>query len=53
MLLDNGVDLHSFQPTAADILKISKCDMFIYALIVAVLNLTNNMLLNYGIFRSL
>lgn len=30
MLLDNGVDLHSFQPTAADIVKISKCDMFIY-----------------------
>lgn len=30
MLLDNGVDLHSFQPTAADILKISECDLFIY-----------------------
>ncbi|MCR5060384.1 MAG: metal ABC transporter substrate-binding protein [Saccharofermentans sp.] len=30
MLLDNGVDLHSYQPTAADILKISTCDMFIY-----------------------
>lgn len=30
MLLDNGVDLHSFQPTAEDILKISTCDMFIY-----------------------
>ena len=30
MLLDNGVDLHSFQPTAADILKISSCDVFIY-----------------------
>ncbi len=30
MLLDNGVDLHSSQPTAADILKISTCDMFIY-----------------------
>ena len=29
-LLDNGVDLHSFQPTAADILKISECDLFIY-----------------------
>jgi zinc transport system substrate-binding protein len=24
------VDLHSFQPTAADILKISTCDLFIY-----------------------
>ncbi len=30
MLLDNGVDLHSYQPTADDILKISECDMFIY-----------------------
>ena len=30
ILLDNGVDLHSFQPTAADILKIASCDLFIY-----------------------
>ncbi len=30
MLLDIGVDLHSYQPTADDILKISTCDMFIY-----------------------
>lgn len=30
MLLDNGVDLHSYQPTAMDILKISTCDLFIY-----------------------
>ena len=30
LLLDNGVDLHSYQPTAEDILKISECDMFIY-----------------------
>ncbi len=30
MLLDTGVDLHSFRPTAADILKISDCDLFIY-----------------------
>ena len=30
MLLDTGVDLHSFQPTASDILKISTCDLFIY-----------------------
>ncbi|MBR1854294.1 MAG: zinc ABC transporter substrate-binding protein [Lachnospiraceae bacterium] len=30
MLLDNGVDLHSYQPTAADILKIATCDLFIY-----------------------
>ena len=30
MLLDNGVDLHSYQPTADDIIKISECDLFIY-----------------------
>ncbi len=30
MLLDNGVDLHSYQPTAEDIMKISTCDLFIY-----------------------
>ena len=30
LLPDNGVDLHSFQPTADDIIKISTCDMFIY-----------------------
>ena len=30
MLLDNGVDLHSYQPTAEDILRISGCDLFIY-----------------------
>lgn len=30
LLLDSGVDLHSFQPTAADILKIAACDAFIY-----------------------
>lgn len=30
MLLDSGVDLHSFQPTADDIMKIATCDMFIY-----------------------
>jgi len=30
MLLDNGVDLHSYQPTVDDIVKISECDMFIY-----------------------
>lgn len=29
-LLSNGVDMHSFQPSAEDIMKISKCDMFIY-----------------------
>ena len=31
MLMDNGTDLHSYQPTADDISKISKCDLFIYA----------------------
>ncbi len=30
MLLDSGVDLHSFQPTAEDIMKIATCDLFIY-----------------------
>lgn len=30
MLLDRGVDLHSYQPTADDIIKVSKCDLFIY-----------------------
>lgn len=30
MLLDEGVDLHSYQPTAEDILTISGCDIFIY-----------------------
>ncbi|MBQ9238517.1 MAG: ZinT/AdcA family metal-binding protein, partial [Treponema sp.] len=30
LLLDNGVDLHSYQPTAQDIMKISNADVFIY-----------------------
>ncbi len=30
LLLDHGVDLHSYQPTADDILKISTCDLFVY-----------------------
>ena len=30
MLIDNGVDLHSYQPSTDDIVKISKCDIFIY-----------------------
>ena len=30
MLMANGADLHNFQPTADDILTISKCDIFIY-----------------------
>ena len=30
MLLNSGVDLHSFQPSADDIVTISNCDVFIY-----------------------
>lgn len=30
LLVENGNDLHSFQPTADDIITISSCDMFIY-----------------------
>ena len=30
MLLDSGVDLHSYQPTPKDIVSISNCDLFIY-----------------------
>ena len=30
LLLENGSDLHSYQPTAEDIVKISSCDVFIY-----------------------
>ena len=30
MLLDKGVDLHSYQPTADDLIKISDCDLFVY-----------------------
>lgn len=30
MLLDNGVDLHSYQPTVDDLVNISTCDLFIY-----------------------
>ena len=30
VLLDSGVDLHSYQPTADDIVRISTCDVFIY-----------------------
>ena len=29
-LLDKGVDLHSYQPTAEDIAKIANCDLFVY-----------------------
>ncbi|MBR6275293.1 MAG: zinc ABC transporter substrate-binding protein [Lachnospiraceae bacterium] len=31
LLLDNGADLHSYQPTADDVLKVQNCDIFIYA----------------------
>ena len=30
LLMDKGVDLHSFQPSVEDIRKISECDVFIY-----------------------
>ena len=30
LLLDSGVDLHSFQPSAKDMVTISGCDLFIY-----------------------
>ncbi len=30
LLLDSGVDLHSYQPTAEDMIKISDCDLFLY-----------------------
>ena len=30
MLLDNGTDLHSFQPAVEDIMKVSSCDLLIY-----------------------
>lgn len=30
LLLDSGTDLHSFQPTAADILTVTGCDLFVY-----------------------
>ena len=30
LLQGNGVDLHSFQPTAADLVRISSCDMFLF-----------------------
>ena len=30
LLIDNGVDLHSYQPTVDDVIKISTCDIFIY-----------------------
>ena len=30
MLLDSGADLHNYQPTAPDIMKIKQADLFIY-----------------------
>ncbi len=30
LLLDSGVDLHSYQPTADDIITIAGCDLFVY-----------------------
>ena len=30
MLLSNGTDIHSYQPTIQDMMKVSDCDLFIY-----------------------
>ncbi|MCR5330808.1 MAG: metal ABC transporter substrate-binding protein [Lachnospiraceae bacterium] len=30
LLMENGVDLHSYQPAVDDIIRISDCDLFIY-----------------------
>lgn len=30
MLMDSGVDLHSYQPSSQDLMKISDCDVFVY-----------------------
>ena len=30
LLLDSGVDLHSYQPTADDLIKLANCDLFLY-----------------------
>jgi len=30
MLMDSGVDLHSYQPSVDDVIRISNCDLFIY-----------------------
>lgn len=30
LLLDNGVDLHNYQPSADDIVKVASCDVFIH-----------------------
>lgn len=30
LLMDNGADLHNYQATAADLLQISSCDLFVY-----------------------
>ena len=30
MLLDSGIDLHNYQPSAEDILNVSTCDLFVY-----------------------
>lgn len=30
LLLDNGADLHSYQPSVDDIVRISGCDLFVY-----------------------
>ena len=31
LLVDSGVDVHSYNPTPKDIVDVSKCDLFIYS----------------------
>lgn len=30
LLVDNGMDLHSYQPSASDLIRIASCDVFLY-----------------------
>lgn len=30
LLLDNGIDLHSYRPSVEDLVKIAECDLFVY-----------------------
>ena len=31
LLVDSGVDVHSYNPTPKDIVQVSKCDLFVYS----------------------
>ena len=33
LLLDNGVDLHSYQPAVANVAKIAECNFFVYVFV--------------------